>query len=108
SGVASQADDTVLRCGIAGLVTNAEDPTDRCGVHDRTVTLFVHLLQNILHAEEDAVEVDGHNFRELIKTEFFGEGLFALDRKSVEEAVDLTESRRSEECRVGREGKLRS
>src|SRR4030081_3676240 len=53
-----QPDHAVFRCVIDGPARDAYEAADRRIIHDGTTSLFAHLEQFVLHAEEDTAEID--------------------------------------------------
>ena len=90
--VPGEANNPVLRGGVARLVADAADAADGRRVHDKAVALLAHDLEHLLEAEEDAAEVDGDDALELSGAEVLGQVLAALDAGVVEEAVDAAEA----------------
>ena len=56
--VPRQTDDSMLACGIPSLIASPAHAANRGGIDDRPPPLAVHYLQDVLHTEEHAVQID--------------------------------------------------
>ena len=57
-GRAGEADDAVFRSGVRRAALDADDPCPRGGVDDRATSLLEDQRNLVLHAQEDAAQVD--------------------------------------------------
>src|SRR5437660_4996363 len=73
-----EADYAVLGGGIRGVALDADDPGTRGGVHDRPAALLEDQGDLILHAQEDAAEIDVEDPVPLLLVQFRGRCQFLL------------------------------
>lgn len=72
---------------VSGLIADATNSPDAGHVDDRAGALLFHDLQDVLHAVENAVQVNVHDFLKFLTAEVLGQILFALNARIVQERV---------------------